>query len=318
MFKEAVKKIKKAKNVLVIPHIMPDGDSIGSSIALKLALESLGKTACIHNTDPLPEDIAFLGKDHLSDANDFLKSADLIIALDSSDKSRLSMSFESISRLEIINIDHHKTNENYGSLNLVYPEAAATGEIVYKLILAMDIEVDVHMAECLYAAIATDTGRFLYSNTRSETLRIVSGLLDKGIDIDKLNILLYQNNSIEKVRFEAEAILGMEAFYGQKVSVICLGRALFESYNLEHTASDGIVEKARNIKDIQISLLLKEVGDTVKVSMRSKGRYDVSEIAAIFGGGGHRNAAGFVSELPMSAIKEKLLFEVGALYGFKP
>ena len=316
MFTDIVKRILKADKILIIPHIMPDGDTIGSSIALKLALQTMGKIACVHNIDPLPEDISFIGTEYLADATDFIASADLAISIDASDKNRLSIPFEAISELDIINIDHHRTNDNYGVLNLVVPDAAATGEIIYSLIQYMGIEITKEMAESLYIAIATDTGRFLYSNTSSETMKIVANLLDKGIDIDSLNIQLYQNQSFNKVMFESEAILSMKLYYANQVSMICIKKSSFEKNGVNHTASDGIVERARNISGVNISLLLKEVGDTVKVSMRSKGDYDVSKIAEVFNGGGHKNAAGFVTQFPMEKISRLLIKEVGTQNDF--
>jgi len=311
MFTEIVKRINKAEKILIIPHVMPDGDTIGSSIALKLALQNLGKITCVHNIDPLPDDISFIGTEYLSDATDFVASADLAISVDTSDRDRLSMPFDAINQLDLINIDHHKTNDNFGFLNYVSPEAAATGEIIYRLIESLNVKLDTEMAEYLYIAIATDTGRFLYSNTSPETMKIVSKLLEKEIDIDNLNIQLYQNQPFDKVMFESEALLSMKLHYGNHVSMICLEKTLFEKHGVNHTASDGIVERARNINGVDISLLLKEIGNTVKVSMRSKGDYDVSKVAAVFGGGGHRNAAGFVTKYPMETISKLLIEEVG-------
>jgi phosphoesterase RecJ-like protein len=316
MFTDIVKRIQNAKKILIIPHIMPDGDTIGSSIALKLALQNMGKIACVHNIDPLPDDISFIGTEYLADATDFVASADLAISVDASDKNRLSIPFEAISGLDIINIDHHRTNDNYGFLNIVVPNAAATGEIIYRLIQFMGIKITREMAESLYIAIATDTGRFLYSNTSSETMKIVADLLEKGIDIDNLNIQLYQNQSFNKVMFESEALLSMKLYYANHVSMICLKKSLFEKHGVNHTASDGIVERARNICGVNISLLLKEVQDTVKVSMRSKSDFDVSKIAEVFGGGGHRNAAGFVTQYTMEKISKLLIEEVGTQNDF--
>ncbi|HKL11654.1 MAG TPA: bifunctional oligoribonuclease/PAP phosphatase NrnA [Clostridia bacterium] len=316
MFSDIVMRINEAKRILIIPHIMPDGDTIGSSIALKLALQKIGKTVCVHNIDPLPDDISFIGTEYIADATDFVASADLVIALDSSDKNRLSVPFEDICEFDIINIDHHRTNENYGLLNLVLPDASATGEIIYNLIVEMGIEMDAEIAENLYIAISTDTGRFLYSNTHPETMKIAAKLLETGIDIDNLNIQLYQNQPYDKVMFESEAMLSMKLYYKRKLSVVCLEKSLFEKYGLNHTASDGIVERARNIRGVDISFLLKEVDDSVKVSMRSKGDFDVSKIAGIFGGGGHKNAAGFITIHPLSEISKRLIEEAGKQYGF--
>src|SRR6056297_218893 len=316
MFSDIVMRINEAKRILIIPHIMPDGDTIGSSIALKLALQKIGKTVCVHNIAPLPDDISFIGTEYIADATDFVASADLVIALDSSDKNRLSVPFEDICEFDIINIDHHRTNETYGLLNLVLPDASATGEIIYNLIVEMGIEMDAEIAENLYIAISTDTGRFLYSNTHPETMKIAAKLLETGIDIDNLNIQLYQNQPYDKVMFESEAMLSMKLYYKRKLSVVCLEKSLFEKYGLNHTASDGIVERARNIRGVDISFLLKEVDDSVKVSMRSKGDFDVSKIAGIFGGGGHKNAAGFVTIHPLSEISKRLIEEAGKQYGF--
>ncbi len=316
MFSDIVMRIKKAKRILIIPHIMPDGDTIGSSIALKLALQKIGKIVCVHNIDPLPDDISFIGTEYIADATDFVASADLAIALDSSDKNRLSIPYDDICELDIINIDHHRTNENFGLFNLVLPEVSATGEIIYNLIISMGIEIDAAIAENIYIAIATDTGRFLYSNTHPETMKIASELLEKGIDIDNLNIQLYQNQPFDKVMFESEAMLSLKLYYEKRLSVLCLEKSLFEKYGLNHTASDGIVERARNIRGVDISFLLKEVEGSVKVSMRSKGDYDVSKIASIFGGGGHKNAAGFVTKHKLGEISKLLIEEAGKHYGF--
>ncbi len=301
-----IQMIEEHKSILIMAHVKPDGDAIGSSFALAKGLAKLGKNIRILSKDRIPYDVKFL-----DDKGFFHNQVDefeysLVLALDSSDPGRLEDRIEVLTK-PIINIDHHKTNTLYGDVNWVDDTASATGELVYELLVALCIEIDRDMAQDLYVAIASDTGQFMYSNTTSRTHGIVSKLLNSGIDVAAISRLLYQNVPMNKFQLDLK-VLNQSSFHHEKRLGIAYVKAEDQkAFNCSNT--DNIVEAIRNIETVEVAALLVEREDSIKVSMRSKDKFDVSEVAVKFGGGGHPNAAGFdiegtIDEIIALIIKE--------------
>ncbi len=304
-----VQAISEKHDFVIMPHRHPDGDAVGSSLALALALAALGKNVKVWSLDPLPYDVAFLETGAFwVDTWDEEEPLDYIIALDSSDPGRLEDRPASLSR-PLINIDHHKTNTRYGDLCWVDPEASATGEMIHELIESLGVPLSVPMATALYVAISTDTGSFMYTNTSRRTHLIAGDLLSRGIDLDTINRHLYQNISLNKFRLDAYA-LGKVAFYDEgALGIVVISEAEMKAYDCTNT--DHIVEAVRNIDTVSVAVLIVERRDEVKVSMRSKGAVDVSEIALKHQGGGHANAAGFSSSHDLETTEKLLIKEFG-------
>ncbi|MDK2917436.1 MAG: bifunctional oligoribonuclease and phosphatase NrnA [Candidatus Petromonas sp.] len=285
------------KNILILPHILPDGDTLGSSIALKKAIESKGSLAYIVLDDKIPSNLSFLFKNDIltTDSFKFLDILpDLIVTVDSSDMDRLGNRSELLGLTEeVLNIDHHKTNSFYGKYNLIDVNAAACGEIIYSLVQSLNIELTESIATGIYVALSTDTGSFKYSNTTPTTMRIAAELLESGIDKVHINTELYQNNPFNKISLLADALNTLEIHFDGKLSMMHISLDTFSKNNIDPSNSDGIIEYARDIENVCVAILLKELSpNKIKVGFRSKYDFDVSTIAKQFGGGGHKNASG--------------------------
>jgi phosphoesterase RecJ-like protein len=284
------------KTILILPHTMPDGDTIGSSVALAHGLRQLGKDAYIVLDDALPNDIAFLTHEimSVSEFESMNLKVDLCITVDLSDLERLSQRKSLISNLPLWNIDHHITNLMFGDVKFVDFNASATGEVVFSLLKEWGVVFNQTIAEALYVAIATDTGSFKYSTTTPRTHRITAELLEIGIRRDYLALNLYHSEPFTKLKLHALALAQLYIYSNGKVARAVVTKDMLNESGARLTEADGLVERIRDIAGIEAVILLKEVGTgEIKVSMRSIGDLDVSTPALNHGGGGHKNAAGF-------------------------
>jgi phosphoesterase RecJ-like protein len=313
MDKEIIKLISEAGSIAIYPHVSADGDAIGSSLALGLALKNLGKKVVIYLEEDIPSVYRFLPEDELTgfyDEND--EVADLNIALDTGDVGRLG------SRAEIffnapctINIDHHVTNTKYAHLNFVDALSASTGEIIYSLLKNLKIEIDADIATCLYTAIATDTGGFQYQNTTAETHRIIADLLSTGINVGEISQRIYDNTTYEKLKLTAKSIEFLELHENSKIAVVTLSLEDILSTGAKEEDCDGIVNLGRSIESVEVSVLIKEKSDNeIRVNLRSKTYVDVSEVAAAFDGGGHKRAAGCTVNGTLEEVKKKIIYAI--------
>lgn len=308
----AIEKILESKNIFIASHVQPDGDNIGSILALGLALKKIGKKIYILKSDSVPSDYLFLPNvDVIRDYDDELE-IDLLITLDSSDENRLGKNKVLLERAKfIINIDHHISNTNFGHINIVDSSAAATGELVYKIVKKMDISIDKDIGTCIYTAISSDTGSFMYDNTTSETHEIISELLSLGIDKSNININLYQNRSIERTMLFIKSLETLNLYFDNKVAVVKVTRNMLEDSGAKMEDTEGVVSFMREIAPVEIAILLKEFNENeIKVSMRSKRFVDVAAICDTFGGGGHIRAAGCTINFSMDYSEELILNEI--------
>lgn len=300
--------LREAETVWLFPHILMDGDAFGSAVALCRGLRFLGKQAEILLEDTIPANLRFLEKDYCVTESALSVVPDVCIAVDCSDAGRFPARQEHFSRGKLrINIDHHGTNDGFADLNYVDAEAAAVGEMVYRLLLLLGCPIDKETGEALYAAIATDTGNYQYSNTSKESHLITAALYDSGMDQGMVNREIYQSDSPAKVRMHARAIGDMELFCGGRGTVAVVSLSLLEETGALMEDTEGIVESLRNLNGVEISCLLKEHGNNiVKVSLRSKSTGNVAEISQKFGGGGHIRAAGCTLNGTLNEVKEQM------------
>ena len=307
MKKKIIKKINKNDNFIILPHKSPDGDCIGSANALHEALKLLNKRSYIIIEDEIPSNLEFLDiKTYTIEEFDQLNvNSNIVITLDSSDKCRFDKRVKYLEKNFIINIDHHKTNTNYGDLNYV-KKFSSVGEILYNLFVDMDINFNKTISNSLYTSISSDTGSFKYSNTSSKTLLIASKLRDK-VDFELINTELYQNQKFEKVILRNKIFETLK-IYKDKIGIVYLTKSMKNDLNLKEFNTDGIVEQVRNIEGVSVSIFVKEKDQgLLKVSLRSKYDIDVAKIAFKFNGGGHKKAAGFESDLDIKKIINKLV-----------
>ncbi|TJX67055.1 bifunctional oligoribonuclease/PAP phosphatase NrnA [Soehngenia saccharolytica] len=303
--------ISKSNNVGIVSHLNPDGDNIGSILALGISLEKLGKTVTILKSDYVPNDLLFLPYvNKIIKVEDDLKF-DILFVLDSSDPERLGDNKRYLSNSGIVvNIDHHISNTNFGNINIVDSKASSTSEIIFKLIEELELPLDENVATCIYAGISTDTGRFMYENVTSSTHIIVSKLLDTGIDAYYINKKLYQNRSLERTKLFIEVVGTTKLLCDNKVSIAKVTLENLSKTNAKPEDSDGIVEFLRDTETVEVSVLLKEITTSLtRVSIRTKDYVDANKICSHFGGGGHLRAAGCTIEKSIDE-SENLIIEV--------
>lgn len=289
----ALKKILDSDEVYIASHVNPDGDNIGSIIALGLALNKVNKKVKVIKTDEIPSDYLFLPNIDMIQPYE-ITEVNLLIVLDCGDIDRLGRYKTIVSQANtVINIDHHVSNTKFGTINIIDDKAAATGELVYDLIIDLGIEIDTDIATCLYTAISTDTGSFMYDSVTDKTHEIVANLIRAGIDKADINIKLYQSRSIERTNLFINSFSTLKTFYDNKIAVVKVTQAMLTKANAKMEDTEGIISFIRDIDCVEVACLLKENKENeIKVSLRSKKYIDVSRICSAFNGGGHIRAAG--------------------------
>ncbi|MDK2932334.1 MAG: bifunctional oligoribonuclease and phosphatase NrnA [Clostridiales bacterium] len=305
--------IKARSNIAILPHIHPDGDCIGSSFALLLALQMLKKEVTVVLEENIPQVYSFLTGKYvkLSDLPSNTKF-DMVICLDSGDEHRLNHRIDLFNSSDVtLNIDHHISNTMYAKYNYVDSASSATGEIVYDIINLLGVTIDKDIAVNLYVAISTDTGGFKYSNTTSKTHRIIAELLETNINIAEINRRIFDTVSLEKLKLTATAIDWIEFYENNKIAAIALPYDIIQKEGLSDEDSDGLANLPRNIEGVEVGLLFKEKEPgEIKVSFRSNQYVDVSKIAISFGGGGHKRASGCTLHMDMIEAKKQVIESV--------
>jgi phosphoesterase RecJ-like protein len=308
-----ISKIKGVKTLAILPHVSIDGDALGSSIALAYAVKALGVEPVIYIEEEIPSNYEFLpGTEFVKVYQGQSESYELVLALDTGDIERLGRRVEIFNAAsDTINIDHHTTNTEFAKLNYVKTNSSATGEIIYQLIKMMGVPLTKEISTCIYVAITTDTGGFRYSNTTSITHQIVSDLINNGVNVSEVSQLLFETMSLSKTKLMGMAIQTLEILENGKAAFITVTESMIKDTNAKEEDCDGIVNIGRNIKGVEVAVLMKENGnESFKINLRSKKHVDVSVIANKLGGGGHKNAAGCTIEGKMDDIKQMLLKEI--------
>lgn len=313
-FDEISRVIQKNKNFLITSHINLDGDGIGSELALYFILKKLNKKVTILNQDRIPKIYDFLpDSDKVQYWNNNRinpKSIDVGIALDCSSIKRIGRTYEIFKDIKtIINIDHHKSNENFGNLNYLDCSASSVGEIIYELITFLNIDLlDEKISTCLFAAIITDTGSFRYSNVSSKTFGVASHLTRYRIKSHLISNNIYNRSTYPGLKLLGESLLTLEMDDSNYVSWLTITRMMLNDTNANDEDVEGIINIATTLNKVEISILFRETKDyKVKISFRSKGNFDVNKFAGKFKGGGHPNAAGCLCSGKLDEIKEKIL-----------
>jgi phosphoesterase RecJ-like protein len=313
--KEIREEILKSKRIGLSFHTSPDGDATGSTLALLNVLRYLGKDAYIISRDVVSDNLSFLSLANEIDGNTLEPKVDtdLVIILDCGNVERISADLRNYNG-KIINIDHHISNENYGFINYVDITAAATCEISYLLAKELGIkfkdktDIEVSIGSAIYTGIVTDTGSFRHSNVTSRTHNIVSELIELGVDNSKIHSNLFDNKPFEKVKLMGNVLSNIELVLNNKVAVLQIPKKMLEELNLKNIDTSDIISVGLGIKGVEVSMLLKEVEDGVKGSLRSKNEVDVRKVAEVYGGGGHIKAAGVMQKgVNLEEAKENLL-----------
>jgi bifunctional oligoribonuclease and PAP phosphatase NrnA len=294
--------LKDATDVALACHVNPDADALGSMLGLAAFLRARGSTAtCSYPNEPLdpPRWASLLpGSEGIVAARDFPEAPAVMVTCDCASFDRLGSLGHAASRAaEVIWIDHHRSNEGLGTIGLIDPDASSTCEIVYRLIVEIGGDLPDDAAACLYAGLVTDTGRFQYEATTSETLRLAAELREHDFDHTRLVQALYEDNRREYLGLVAKA-LGRIAFDPKGDLVwTYLTQADLSASGVHPAETDDLIDVLRSARDVDVAAIVKQQKDgRFKVSVRSRGGHDLSMVASAFGGGGHRLAAGYTSE----------------------
>lgn len=310
---EIIKLLRQSSKVAIISHIMPDGDTLGSSLAMAAALKQKGKEVLCLCADAVPPLYAFLpGADAVMSPHDTDADIPVVLAVDCSDEERLGSCNKIFAKADYtVNIDHHISNTFYACYNMVDTTAAATAELVYQLIKLMGVDVNAQIATCLYTGIVTDTGRFSYDNTTAATHEIAGDLLNCGVKASWLNDELFNKRSLQRTLLLGRALNTLETHGGGAIALIKVDMEMLASVGANDSDCDGLVNYARDIDTVEVGLLFKETNNGhIKVSLRSKDHVDVNAIAAKFSGGGHKKASGCTIKASMDEAVKMVLEEV--------
>lgn len=308
--KEILAELKNGNDFLLISHISPDGDCLGSQIGLALALQKMEKRVAMVNADFVPETYKFLPSSAkimaVEEVNFHFSTA---IVLDCSDLKRLGSAAQLLDKCaKVINIDHHITNEYFGHYNYVEKEAAATGEIVYQLLEDLSLAIDEDIANALYTALVSDTGGFRHSNTSAACLEKAACLTKKGANPHWIAENIYQNFSLNSLKLLGEVFSQIKLSEDGKIAWVTVLLETLQKTGCTSEQTEGIIAYLLGITGVEVALLLKETGEKkIKVSLRARNKVDVSKIAAAFGGGGHIKAAGCLVEETVVKVEEMLL-----------
>ncbi len=310
-----VKTIKKANNILICSHINPDGDAIGSCLAMAHGLKFLDKNCMIFNESSFPEYLKFLNipVSFHTKMEEFEFEPELIIVLDCGDQYRLGENTEKyIQNKQVINIDHHIGNTMFGMQNWVDSSMAATGLMVADLLKKLDVEFTKDLATALYIALCTDTGNFTYDNTDTYCLKWLTKLAKTNIEIPKIQHKLNSNFSINKLHFWARLLMEIKVCESGQLAYCKIPLEYYDKYGTTSDDLHGFIEQMRCLKDVRVIMLVREINreinkEKVKISLRSYGDDNVRDVLSSLGGGGHKNAAGLTIDLGLDDAVEKII-----------
>lgn len=308
MARRVSRALNKAKRIAVTSHIRPDADCIGSGLAITAMLRQMGKDVSFRNIDPAPFPLTRLpGFDAIEYRQIHPDTFDVLVLIEGSTEDRNGQ--KHLEKYFTINIDHHATGSNNADLNWVCPGAGAVGELIYELGLEMGVTFTPDIAFNLYAAIASDTGSFKFSNTTYRSLHIASELVRlSGISPSEVSNLLFYSNPLEKVQLVQKVLSTLELLHGGQVCIIRFERGFLPHLTLNDIETEDIVSIARSILGVRITLFFKEIGPgRFRVSLRSKGDMNAQRVARRFNGGGHDHAAGFFFNGTFSQARRHVL-----------
>jgi len=322
---QIVDAIRVRQRFVVCSHARPDGDSIGSALAMAYALRALGKTVRVVNSDPAPAPIqAFPGVPDIEIADRIDGEFDAAIVMECSDLSRTGVG--GLDRFFVINIDHHPGNKGYGDIRWFDDSAAACGEMVFALIRALDVPLSIEIATHIYLTILTDTGSFHYSSISPRTFDICRQAVEAGVDPVLVARNVYDSNNMGRLKLFGSVLRAMQLDRSGRIAIVYLDHEMAREAGGTYEDTEGLVNLPLTVKDIQAVVFFKQIeGEEYRVSLRSKGDVDVGSVAKAFGGGGHKNAAGCtvtgaidsVQKLFIQKIEQAIELQEGRIAGLQ-
>lgn len=320
MSAKAIKKIiKKFDTFFISAHINPEGDSVGSQIALASLLKRLGKKVMIVNESPVPHILRFMnGVDGI--LKELPRNVDFqaAVILDCPDMSRLGKTSEYVTKDKVvINIDHHISNENFGQYNWVDAKTSSAGEMVFELFKEFKLKIEYDEAVAMYVAIMTDTGSFKYTNTSSKTHRIVAELMDAGVGPYDIYSRIYETSSLQDTSLLGHALQTLKVSEDGRIAWLWVTKEMLKNTKASLEGTEGIINFARSIGGVEIAAFFRETGteNRIKVSFRSKGKADVNKLASFFNGGGHATASGCTVFGKKEEVEKKVLSKAQEMLG---
>jgi len=305
IFESIKQELSQAKTAVVAAHVDPDGDTLGSMIAMALMLKKLGIKAVMYSADGVPRTYKFLP--HSDEIYDHppKHESDLLITVDASDISRIGA--HPVKAKKIINIDHHPDNTNFGAINCV-ELLSAVAELIYQLAEYLKVEIDPEIATALYVSIITDTGSFKYTNTLPSTFLVAMNLVKRGANPSQCATAVYDNKTLTSVKIFARALLNIETLKNGRIVYAAISNELIHEMHAHGEDIVGVIDHLRTIDTAEVAVMFREeIKNKVKINFRSKGSFNVSRIAKSLGGGGHVQASGVVLEGSLLEVKKKVL-----------
>jgi phosphoesterase RecJ-like protein len=308
--------IRARQSFVLSSHARPDGDAIGSQLAMAFALRALGKDVRVVNRDPAPPPLmAFAGVPDIEIAGKVDGDFDAAIIMECGDLARTGV--EGLDRGFVINIDHHPGNTGYGQLNWFDPAAAACGEMVFDLVVGLGVPLTAEIATHVYVAILTDTGSFHFSSISPRTFDICRGLLEAGVDPVGVARSVYDSGTMARLKLSGALLSGMQIDPTGRIALLYLDHEIARAAGGTYEDTDGLINEPLTVKEVQAVVFFKHVqGDEYRVSMRSKGVIDVNAVAKEFGGGGHKNAAGCTAVGHIDALRQLFVEKVSGTTGW--
>lgn len=315
--------LRARERFLLTAHEGPDGDALGSLLGLHKVLTQLGKDSVMFMAAkefPLPIEYRFLPLEEVFHEPPADMADRTVVFLDCGNIDRMPVDWLTAGGNDVINIDHHHDNTRFGDINLVEVGASCTAEIVYDLALLLGAEITKEIASALYVGLITDTGKFMYENTNAHTHRVAAALIDAGVNVDDTYRRLYENVPLEKLRLVSRALDGISSHCDGALAVSYITTADYEATGAGEEMTEGLIDHLRSIEGVKVAAVIRDLGNrgraARKVSLRSSaGEVDVSAIARLNGGGGHKRAAGFSTDLEYEQLVEFLSGEVAAQLG---
>jgi len=314
--KKILEAIKKHKRFIITAHVNPEGDSLGSQLAMYELVRAFGKEAVILDSDPCPEHYLFL-PNTAAISNDVQAEIDFdaAIVVDCPTLKRTGKVEDVIKKkgVPIINIDHHVSNENFGDVNWVDPDASSAGEMIFKLFKEANVILTKEVALCLYIAILTDTGSFNYENTSGATHEITGELLGYGLEPAVVSGSVYERRSISDIKLLGKVLSTIKMNKTGDVAYLEVTSKMLKETGADLSKSEGLINYARSIDHVKVAIIFKEdlkSPGKINISFRSKGDADVNKIASSFGGGGHMKASGCTIEGTLADAENKVLSKV--------
>lgn len=314
-FSEIAQALREHQSFIIMSHVRPDGDAIGSQLALGHALEEMGKTVYYVNEDGLPDNLAFLPhSENLIQPKGEVLDVEVAIAVDCATKPRLGdNALKAASKAKLwINIDHHISNPSYGDLNYIDGESPAAGKIIYDLIKSEGLPLSDVTRDAIYVAVSTDTGSFQYGSTTAGTYEMAADLVRRGLKVGQINAKTYDSHPYRRVELLRRLLNTLQLSEDGRLADWQLVYSTQEELGLKPEDSEGLIDMIRAVNGVDVAVFFEELKDgMIRVSMRSKNKaINVCDVAKVFGGGGHAMAAGIRTEGTIESVRDAVIAEL--------